>query len=99
MRLLEHLARLDLAKQGEPLAQLVQRDMTLPWGATAVVITAYLTDELLIALHRLRQRGQLVVVFLVEQPRNRAEDEARARAAGLILHVAWREELFQAVAS
>jgi uncharacterized protein (DUF58 family) len=99
MRLLEHLARLDLSKQGEPLAQLVQRDMTLPWGATAVVITAYLTDELLIALHRLRQRGQLVVVFLVEQPRNRAEDEARARAAGVILHVAWREEQFQAVAS
>jgi uncharacterized protein (DUF58 family) len=99
MRILEHLARLDLVNQGEPLARLVQQDMTLPWGATAVVITAYLTDELLIALHRLRQRGQLVVVFLVEQPRNRTEDEARARAAGLILHVVWRDEQFQAVAS
>jgi uncharacterized protein (DUF58 family) len=99
MRLLELLARVELNEQGEQLTQLLRHGFTLPWGATAVVITGLLDEEAFLTLHRLRQCGLLVVVFMVERPQQPAAYEERARALGITLQMAWQDEQFEAYAS
>jgi uncharacterized protein (DUF58 family) len=99
MRVLELLARVELHDQGEPLIQLLRQGFTLPWGATAVVITGLVSEEDFLTLHRLRQCGLLVVVFMVERPQQPAAYEERARALGITLHMLWQDEQFEAYAS
>ncbi|HVA93127.1 MAG TPA: DUF58 domain-containing protein [Chloroflexota bacterium] len=98
MRVLEVLARVEPHEQGESLIRLLlQRTVALPWGSTVVVIAGATSEELFLALHKLRQVGLLVVLFLVEPHPDVAAVEARARAVGVTLQVAWRDADMQAV--
>jgi hypothetical protein len=98
MRILEVLARVELIEHGEPLIGLLsQRTLALPWGTTVVIVAGRTSDELFPALHKLRQVGLLVVLFLIEPNPDRAAVEARARAIGAALHVVWREADMQGV--
>jgi uncharacterized protein (DUF58 family) len=98
MRILEVLARVEPAEQGERLIRMLSRRASaLPWGSTVVVVVGSTSEELFLALHRLRQAGLLVVVLLVEPLTDVAGVEARARAIGATLHVVWRELDIQAL--
>jgi uncharacterized protein (DUF58 family) len=100
MRILEILARVEPAEQGEGLIRLLaRRASALPWGSTVVIIVGSTSEELYLALHRLRQSGLLVVVLLVESLPDVAGVEARARAVGATLHVVWREADIQAISA
>ena len=78
---------------------LAQRSLTLTWGSTAVVVTGSLSDELLLTLHRLREAGLMVVLFLVEQRADGPRIAAQARGLGIELHLVWQDLDMQAVAS
>lgn len=54
----------------QPIEELLLREAPrLPWGATVVVVTAVVHDELLAALSDLKQAGRQVVLFtLAEEP-------------------------------
>jgi uncharacterized protein (DUF58 family) len=92
MRLLELLARVELQERGDPLVTLLNRhSVSLPWGSTAVVITGTPSDQLFMTLHRLREAGALVVLFLVARRPDQAALEARARALGIHLHAVWQD--------
>jgi uncharacterized protein (DUF58 family) len=92
MRILELLARITPQEQGEPLlGMLVRRSLALPWGSTVVVVTGSLADELLVTLHRLREAGLLVVLFLVERRSDGPQIAARARALGVMLRLVWQD--------
>jgi uncharacterized protein (DUF58 family) len=92
MRLLELLARVELQERGDPLVTLLNRhSVSLPWGSTAVVITGTPSDQLFMTLHRLREAGALVVLFLVARRPDQAALEARARALGIRLHAVWQD--------
>jgi uncharacterized protein (DUF58 family) len=98
MRILEVLARVEPAEQGERLIRLLSRRASaLPWGSTVVVVAGSTSEELFLSLHRLRQAGLLVVVLLIEPLTDVAAVEARARAVGATLHVVWRELDLQAI--
>jgi hypothetical protein len=98
MRILEVLARVELSEHGESLIGLLtRRTLALPWGTTLVIVAGRTTDELFPALHKLRQVGLLVVLFLIEPNPDRAAVEARARAVGAALHVVWRAADLQAL--
>ncbi len=48
---------------------LMQESSSLPWGATLVVVTAYIGEALLQALHSLQQAGRkLTLIALTEEP-------------------------------
>jgi hypothetical protein len=48
---------------------LLRESPALPWGATLVVVTPILTDELVAALDQLRAAGrQIVLVSLAHEP-------------------------------
>ena len=92
MRLLELLARVELQERGDPLVSLLNRhSVSLPWGSTAVVITGTPSDQLFMTLHRLREAGALVVLFLVGRRPDQAALEARARALRIRLHAVWQD--------
>ena len=54
----------------QPIEELLLREAPrLPWGATVVVVTAMVHDELLAALSDLKQAGRQIVLFtLAEEP-------------------------------
>jgi uncharacterized protein (DUF58 family) len=54
----------------QPIEELLLREAPrLPWGATIVVVTALVHDELLAALSDLAQAGRQIVLFtLAEEP-------------------------------
>ena len=56
-----------------------------------MVITGTLSDQLFMTLHRLREAGALVVLFLVARHPDQAALEARARALGIRLHAVWQD--------
>jgi hypothetical protein len=60
-------------------------------------VTGSTGDDLFLTLNTLRQSGVLVVLFLIEANPDRAAVEARARAVGVALQVAWRDADVQAV--
>jgi len=91
MRVLELLARVELSEHGRPLTSLLgERGVALPWGSTAIVVAGTTSDELFLTLHKLRQVGLLVVLFLIEPTGDVAVVEGRARAVGVTLKPVWR---------
>ncbi len=68
-RLMEALAAVTSFATSSLEALLLAESPRLPWGATLVVVTAVVTDELVDALLRLHSAGRrLVLVSLEEQP-------------------------------
>jgi hypothetical protein len=66
MSLLDLLARVEVHREGTcmPFAELLGRkSLGLPWGSTAVAVTARETDGLMDALLALRRRGLQVVLI------------------------------------
>lgn len=99
MRILELLARLEIADEGAGFAALLREaGLELPWGTTVVAITGSLGDELFAALHRLREAGLLVVLLDVERRPDHTEMQARAAALGVRLRIVGSEDAFQAMA-
>jgi uncharacterized protein (DUF58 family) len=100
LRILELLARVTPQEQGEPLLGLsLRHGLALPWGSTLVVVTGSLADALLVTLHRLREAGLLVALFLVAQRADGPRLAAQARALGIELHLVWQDIDLQLAAS
>ena len=83
MRLLETLARVDIA-DNSPLVSLIQAQRyQLAWGTTLIVITGNASDDLLDELYQARRWGQNAVLILAGRD---ASDEAirpRAKKFGI----------------
>jgi uncharacterized protein (DUF58 family) len=78
MRLLETLARVDIAENSN-LVPLIQRQRyQLAWGTTLILITGAASDELLDELYQARRWGQNSVLILVGR---NAFDESVSRRA------------------
>jgi uncharacterized protein (DUF58 family) len=86
LQILEILACLKLHDSAEALTTLVLRQgEDMPWGSTIVVITGDPADALFLALHRVRERGIVVVLYIAGlQP---AADALRARGRALGVQV------------
>ncbi len=68
-RILEMLAAVNSFASRPIEDHLLRESPRLPWGATIVVVTAIVYDELLLALADLRKAGRVVVLFtLAEAP-------------------------------
>lgn len=91
MKLLEWLARVQLAEAG-PLADwLPTATADLPWGATVVAVTPTGDEALCRALHRLRRAGLNPVLLVVEPYARFGIVQERARRLGVAAHPAWSE--------
>lgn len=78
MRLLETLARVDIA-ENSALVPLIQRERyQLAWGTTLIVITGTASDEFLDELYQARRWGQNAVLILAG--RNTSDEAIRRRA-------------------
>jgi len=97
MRLLETLARIQLAAHAQPLAELLRRESTLlPWGTTAVVVTGLVDEAVVAALLQARHAG-LNVVLVVAGPAPGVDALRRrlARFGVAVYAVAQRRDLDQ----
>lgn len=91
MKLLEWLARVQLA-EAEALADwLPGAAADLPWGTTVVAVTPDAGEGMLRALHRLRRNGLNPVLLAVEPYAYFAVVQERARRLGVAAHPAWSE--------
>ncbi|HWE61723.1 MAG TPA: DUF58 domain-containing protein [Chloroflexota bacterium] len=100
LQVLETLACLEVNPELCTMASLLTRyALSLPWGATIVIITAQLPDELFVALHRLREAGLSALVLCVRSDPDRAALEARARSLGARLHFQPYDQSREAVPS
>lgn len=78
MRLLELLARVQTA-EGEPLVELIQREMVqLAWGSSLIVITNRVSDELFETLFQARRRGLEAILIVCGAIHNYLEIEHTA---------------------
>ena len=94
------LARIQLNPEAAPLATLASRQTAnLPWGATLIVVTPHLAEEMLWVLHNAYRRGSNVIVLVcAEQPDFRAL-QARGKRLGIhLFHTVWESDL-QALAA
>jgi uncharacterized protein (DUF58 family) len=67
-RVLEALAAVTSFATSSIASLLMSESSRLPWGATLVVVTAVVTDELLVALWRLHGVGRRLVLVSLEDP-------------------------------
>jgi uncharacterized protein (DUF58 family) len=90
MRLFEVLARLEPNDRGEAAASLL-RGVSAPFGSTVVVIMGAHTEtgEVLSALRRLKERGLLVELLLIERGGDQLTARAQAQALSIPLRVLW----------
>jgi len=90
MRVLDVLARIEVAETFS-FAELLHRDSAgLPWGTTLVIVTSQGDEGLAPALLALRRRGFLVVVILVDETRGAGLIE---RAGFSVLRIADERDL------
>ena len=99
MRLLEVLARIELAVARPLLRDLESKQMPLPWGSTLIVVTGFVDDALLVALHVLHKTGLLIVLLVVAQSGVAADVESRARSLGIHARGVWTDAQFLAVSA
>jgi uncharacterized protein (DUF58 family) len=87
MKLLEWLARVEVA-EAEALASWLPRAVTgLTWGATVIAVSATGDDETCASLHRLRRAG-LNPILLAVEPHARFElVRERCRRLGVVAHL------------
>lgn len=91
MRLFEVLARLELNEDGAPVPSLLRQGIHIPFGATVVLITGAgaATETTLAALQRLRERGVLVELLLIERRGAEVAARAKAQALGIRARALW----------
>ena len=83
IRILETLARVEIAATGA-IAGLVQKQRYhLPWGTTLIVITGQATDALLGELYQARRAGQNAVLILAGSSRRSEQVAHRAGFFGI----------------
>lgn len=93
MRLLDVLARVEIADRTEALREvLLRHSLALPWGSTIALITGCIDEPLILALARLRQAGLLVVLYVIA----RLDDEwarlqTRVQATGVRVRFVWQD--------
>lgn len=93
MRVLEVLARVQLAEAAPPVADLVRRQSAvLPWGATLVTITGGLDEALTDASLHARRAGLNVVLMLVGPVTSADEARRRLKPFGVTVHALWNEQ-------
>lgn len=85
MRLLETLARVEMAHARPFLPLLQQQRFNLPWGTTLIVITGEVNDELLRELHQARQAGQDVLLIQAGPVTYSRETQTLAGLYGIVL--------------
>jgi uncharacterized protein (DUF58 family) len=86
MRLLETLARVEVA-ESSPLAPLIQSQRYhLPWGTTLILITGSADDAVLDELHQARRAGQNAVLILAGREAVQEGVRRRANAFGIPLY-------------
>jgi uncharacterized protein (DUF58 family) len=86
MRLLDVLARVELADTFAFDELLRRETVRLPWGTTLVVVTARATDALFDALLQVRRAGFQVVLILVESRADFPQVQRRARRFGFVAY-------------
>ena len=83
MTMLETLAQVEPTTEGRFVTAVDSAITDLPWGATVVLITPWVTDDLAATILGIRSRGFVPTVLLV-QPTAEAEEQcARLGAAGV----------------
>jgi uncharacterized protein (DUF58 family) len=87
MKLLEWLARVEVAET-EALAGWLPRAVTgLTWGATVIAISATGDDETCASLHRLRRAGLNPILLAVEPHAHFELVRERCRRLGIVAHL------------
>mgnify|MGYP000704716357 CR=1 FL=1 len=91
MRILDLLARIEVA-DGIGFPTLLEREAAnLTWGATLVVVTGRVTDELFQALAHLRRAGFSVVLIAVDSASTFRAVRERAARIGVPSYEVWEE--------
>ncbi len=95
MNVLDLLARVELHTEGPQLAAWLPRQITdLAWGATLIVVTPRITDELLWVLHGTHRRGSRVVILACAPQPDHREMQAKADQLGVVVHrTIWEDDL------
>ncbi len=92
IRILEVLARIQVAEGGLPLARLLQNQIvSLPWGATLVLITGRADEALFDALFRARRAGLNAVLILTTHLADFKQIQRRAEQFGFPTYQVTRE--------
>ncbi len=89
------LARIQLNEHASPLPQwLPAQTASLPWGATLIVVTPHLAEEMLWVLHSAYRRGSNVIVLVCASQPDFRIVQARGRRLGLqIESTIWESDL------
>lgn len=97
-RVLETLACLAVHDDVDCLADLLLRHTAgMPWGSTAVAVSGEPSDALFMALHRVRERGIVVVLYLAGRRADAGMIQARGRALGVQVRVISEHHLEETV--
>lgn len=91
MKLLEWLARVQLAEAGSLSGWLPTATADLPWGTTVLAITPCGDEEICRALHRVRRAGLNPALLVVEPYARFGAVQERGRRLGVAVHPAWGE--------
>jgi uncharacterized protein (DUF58 family) len=95
MHLLDLLARIEVASEGEPvpfLDLLSSKSLGLPWGSTVVMITAHEVEGLMDTLLAFRRRGLEVILALTSPDRAFKLTAQRAGQIGIQALRLWSEQ-------
>jgi uncharacterized protein (DUF58 family) len=96
INVLDLLARIETASEQEnpvPFLDIViRKSLRLPWGSTAVLVTAKEVEGLMEALLALRRRGLLVILVLTCPDREFGSTVQRAEQIGVRTVRAWTEK-------
>lgn len=98
-RVLEALAAVTEFATGSIELMLLRESASLPWVATIVLVTAVVTDEIMIALMRLRDAGRRVVLISLDEAPPPNIPQKSTAAPILIYHIPSATPAFQPGAS
>jgi uncharacterized protein (DUF58 family) len=86
MRILDILARIQLAQKVSTIDLLRQQTVHLPWGTTVIMITPHVTESLFDELFQVRRAGMSVVIVVPGRAAHTQETRARAEHFGFPIY-------------
>lgn len=95
-RVLEALAAVTEFATGSIELMLMRESAQLPWVSTIVLVTAIVTDEIMVALLRLQEAGRRVVLISLDEAPPPAIRQRSAAAPLLVYHIPSSTPAFQA---